>query len=40
LVRNHCGALAPWGERILVVATNNDPDERALTSRDVPLPKF
>jgi ABC-type multidrug transport system ATPase subunit len=40
LVRNHCGALAPWGARILVVATNNDPDERALTSRDVPLPKF
>jgi ABC-type multidrug transport system ATPase subunit len=40
LVRNHCGALAPWGARILVVATNNDPDEHALTSRDVPLHKF
>lgn len=40
LIEAHASALAPWGPRILVIATNNDPEERALTLRDVPLHKF
>lgn len=40
LVEDHVSARAPWGERILVIATNNDADELGLTRRSVPLHKF
>ena len=40
LVEAQLSARAPWGERILVIATNNDPDELGLTRRSVPLHKF
>jgi heme exporter protein A len=40
LVEAQLSARAPWGERILVIATNNDSDELGLTRRSVPLHKF